>query len=130
MYGWYGPGWYGGYGWPYYDSGYYSPDPLYYGDAGPAGVPAPSVVQTPAPPVDNDAHIHVILPDPQARVWFDDMATQETGTDRWFETPALSPGGTYRYHIRASWVQDGQEVNQERTVAVGPGQMSVVDFTH
>lgn len=131
--GWYGPGWgwYGGYGWPYYDygSGYY-PDANYYGNPPVVMPPAYSGAgNAQAPAVaNNDAHIRVIVPDPQATVWFDGKATQQTGSDRFFETPPLTPGGNYHYRIRATWMEDGHQVTKERTLTVNPGQFVVVNF--
>jgi uncharacterized protein (TIGR03000 family) len=75
------------------------------------------------------ANVRVIVPDPQARVWFDGSLTSQTGTDRLYHTPYLTVGSTYRYQIRASWAKDGREVSQERTVSVTPGQTTLVDFT-
>lgn len=131
--GWWGggyyntyPGWWGGsYGNPrysnYYGSGYYrvyQPNEIY--------VPSTQNYYEPAQP--DDAQIRVLLPDPQARVWFDGNLTQQTGTDRLFHTPALQAGANNIYRIRAQWTQDGREMNQERSVTVAPGRMSVVDF--
>lgn len=108
---------------PYwYDSYYYQPGTTYY------STPSVQYVQ-PAPPtaVAEGASIRVILPDPQAKVWFDDRLTAQQGTDRWFHTPAITATGTYR--IRASWMVGGSEVVQERVVTVSPGQSFTVDFT-
>lgn len=127
-YGW--GGWYGGY-WPgwYGDYGYsYAPD--YYGDGGyyppPYAQPMPYAQGNPIPA--NVAEVRVIVPDPQATVMFDGNATTQTGTDRLFNTPPLA--GTSQYHIRATWMQNGQPMSQERVVSVTPGHMAVVDFTH
>jgi uncharacterized protein (TIGR03000 family) len=79
-------------------------------------------------PVRAAASVRVLLPDAQARVWFDGKSTNSTGTERLYQSPALT-AGTYEYRVRASWMQGGQEVSQERSVSVRPGQMSVVDFT-
>ncbi len=92
----------------------------------PADGPLPAA-EGPAPAQDGAANIEVILPDPQARVWFDGTLTRETGTDRQFTTPSLTTSGTYR--IRASWTEAGREVIQEKVVNVTPNQTTVVDFT-
>lgn len=125
--GLYGGGLYGGYG---YGSGYYSP---YYGNS---YYSAPSYAypqaapynNQPAPVTDDYAHIRVLVPDPQAKVWFDGAATSSTGTDRIYHSPALA-AGSYSYRIRASWMQKGEPVTQEAVVNVTPGQTAVVDFT-
>jgi len=44
-----------------------------------------------------------------------------------YHTPALSSGGTYR--IKISWTDNGREMTKERSIAVTPAQMAVVDFT-
>jgi len=132
--GYYGGGYYGGfygpfgYGWggygPYWGRGYVNtyPDSSYYYD------PAPAIV-APAPVVNNSASIRVIVPDPTARVWFDGALTQQTGNDRIFQTAALTPGYSYSYHIRATWMGATGVVTRERDVAVIPGQMTVVDLS-
>jgi len=114
---------------PYYGSSYYDPYPStsYYYDPAPTYVqPAPTYVR-PAPVADA-AHIRVLLPDGNARVWFDGALTQQTGTDRMFHTPALTAGMNYSYRIRATWMQGNREMTQERVVNVTPGSTSVVNF--
>ena len=113
--------WYDDYTYPRY-SNYYAPATEYY-------TPPTQYYAQPAPVVNNYANIRVIVPDPQARVWFDGNSTSQTGTDRLFNSPSLTIGSTYNYQIRASWMQGGKEVSQERTVSVTPGQTTVVDFT-
>jgi len=117
----YGYGGYGGYG----GSGYSYPSTTSY-----SGYYDPSS-QQPAytdqsPP--NNAEIRVLVPDPQARVWFDGNPTQQTGTERWFYTPPLQAGANNTYRVRASWMQGGQEVTQEKVVNVNPGQSTTVAF--
>jgi len=109
---------YGNYAYP----GYYPDYSSYYADPG-------SFAPIPSQTVDNSARIRVILPDAQGRVWFDGNATLQTGRDRLFTTPPLSSGANYNYRIRASWMQGNQEMVQERTISVIPGQTAVVDFT-
>jgi uncharacterized protein (TIGR03000 family) len=82
----------------------------------------------PARAVANVASVRVLLPDAQAQVWFDGNRTKSTGTERLYYTPALTPG-TYEYRVKCSFMQDGREVSQERTVSVTPGQTTTVDFT-
>ena len=126
--GLYAPGIFGGYD-PLYDSysyprySYYSAPAVQYYD------PPTQYFAQPAPVVNNYANIRVIVPDPQARVWFDGNGTSSTGTERLFHTPSLTMGSTSSYQIRASWMQSGREVTQERTVSVTPGQTAMVDFS-
>jgi len=132
--GYYNPGYYGGTG---YYSGY---GPNYY-SGGTYGAPSYDYA---APPVDygaaqpqpqqavpqNRAQIHVILPDPEAQVWFDGRKTNATGPTRDFTTPDLDPGADYHYTITAALrQQDGRVVTQERQVNVRAGRDVVVDFT-
>jgi uncharacterized protein (TIGR03000 family) len=126
-YGGYGGG-YGGYGGGYGYGGYpttsyYAPTYNYYDSSN----YQPGYDQQQQPP--NNAQIRVTVPDPQAQVWFDGSATQQTGTERWFYTPPLQAGANNTYRIRASWMQGGQQQTQEKVINVNPGQMVNVDFT-
>jgi uncharacterized protein (TIGR03000 family) len=129
---------YGGYGYGYYPSAYgypyvYTvPSVQYY----PVPVPvdygattAPAVPQMPPAAPSTVANIRVIVPDGQAKVWFDGALTKQDGTDRMFHTPSLTAGTTYTYRIRASWMQSGKEQVQEAVANIVPGQTTVVDFT-
>ncbi|HZZ82529.1 MAG TPA: TIGR03000 domain-containing protein [Gemmataceae bacterium] len=133
-----------GYGYPYYYPPLapvyaYPPPPTVVVQGGqPAQVaPLPNAPtqppQTASPSTDmpppKNAQIKVILPDAQAKVWFDNNPTSATGTERHYHTPDLTPGATNTYRIRASWIANGREVVQELAVPVQPGRMSVADFT-
>jgi len=146
-YGGYGNGFYGNYGSPYYSgyrSGYYYPSnsyvmPSYDYSYAPSYSTSPSYsygssyqpsysessTQQSQP---NNAQIRVLVPDPQAKVTFDGNPTQQTGTERWFYTPALQSGTNNTYRIRATWMQNGREMTQERVVNVNPGQGVTVEF--
>jgi len=150
-YGWGGYGW-GGYGWggiyPYYGYGYgypYGYDLGTYGYAGsypsygydysvPTYVyPDTSATITTqqsayyAPPTGNSAAIHLRVPS-SATVWVDDDRTQQTGPERNFATPPLTPGKTFEYQVKAKWMKDGKPVEQTRTVKVRANETSNVDF--
>ena len=135
FYGGYYPGifggsypWYDNYSYPSY-SYYYAPPVEYYSPPIQYYSPPTPYYEPPAQAVADYANIRVTVPDPQARVWFDGTLTTQTGTDRLFYTPSLTAGSTYSYQIRASWMQGGREVSQERTISVTPGQTTLVDFT-
>jgi uncharacterized protein (TIGR03000 family) len=64
-----------------------------------------------------------------AKVWFQDQLTKQTGAVRRFESPPLRPGVDYSYRIRASWMEGGKEVTRDQTVSVRPNGRAVVDFT-
>lgn len=128
-YGYYS-GDFGGY-YPWYDNGgwydnypsdsYYDYPPASYDDESPYVAPAATAV--------SPAYIEVLVPNPQATVWFDGSLTTQTGTDRLFHTPPLTMGSAYSYRIRASWMEGGRAVTQARLVTVSPGQTATVDFT-
>lgn len=82
----------------------------------------------PAPPV-NSAQIRVIVPDSEAQVFFDNVPTRLTGTERRFRTPVLEANGPNSYTVRCTYMKDGREVSEERTVKVLPGATVIVDFT-
>ena len=87
-------------------SGYY--------DAGPSG---------------NTADVEVRVPE-GAEVWFDDYKTATTGTTRVFSTPELTPADkTFRYEVKARWMENGEPVERTRTAEVKAGQRTTVDFT-
>jgi uncharacterized protein (TIGR03000 family) len=76
-----------------------------------------------------EIRLRVIVPDSQARVWVDDSPTQQRGTNRLFVSPPIEHDRACSYVVRASWMDNGREVKQERTVAVHPGQLAMVNFT-
>jgi uncharacterized protein (TIGR03000 family) len=83
----------------------------------------------PAPARDNAARVRVIVP-ADAKVWFDNRATTQAGAERWFESPALTPGRQYTYDIKAQWRdQDGKEVTRTGQVDVSANASVTVDLT-
>jgi uncharacterized protein (TIGR03000 family) len=76
----------------------------------------------------NTAAVRVFLPSPQARVAFEGQNTQQTGFDRLFISPELQSGQNYVYTVKATWMQNGQEISREKKVHVRAGQGVVVDF--
>ncbi len=106
---------------------YYSSPPAYYG-AYPYAVAPNYSYGSYAPAADNAARIRVTVP-ADAKVWFDNKATQQTGTDRQFESPALTPGHSYSYEVKAQWRDnDGKEVTRTRRVDVSANSNVSVDF--
>jgi uncharacterized protein (TIGR03000 family) len=89
--------------------------------------PSDSVV--PASNTGNTATVTLTVPSPTAEVWFGDHKTSQTGTTRQFVTPPLTPGQTYTYDVRATWMDNGQPVTQTRQVRVEAGKTSMVSFT-
>ncbi len=93
-------------------------------------------MKAPAAPADNgepppvekgSAKLTVRVP-ADADVFFDGSPTTQTGTQRVFVTPALEAGSNYTYSIRARWTENGQPVQQTRTIPVKAGANLVVDF--
>jgi uncharacterized protein (TIGR03000 family) len=130
----------GGYGYypGYAYSGYYTPfvavpryyttDP-YYSAGYPSYSVQPGAAYTNAPArVNNAATMDIRVP-ADAKVLFDGAATTQTGTDRRFVSPELTPGYDYTYTISASWMEGGKEVTQERQIVVQAGQYYRIDMT-
>jgi uncharacterized protein (TIGR03000 family) len=61
-------------------------------------------------------------------LWFDGVQTRQTGPVRNFESPALTPGQSYTYNLKAQWQENGQTVTRTKTLSVSPGQRLMVDF--
>jgi uncharacterized protein (TIGR03000 family) len=76
----------------------------------------------------NAALVDVKVP-ADAQIWFNDARTRQTGTNRQFESPSLTPGKTYTYDIRARWMGDDGEVTRTKQVTVRAGARVAVDFT-
>jgi len=75
------------------------------------------------------ARVMVIVPAPDAQVFFGDTATQQTGTAmREFVSPPLEPGKQFQYEIRAQWKQGDQSKEEKKTVDVQAGSRVVVNF--
>jgi uncharacterized protein (TIGR03000 family) len=123
--GWGGWGWDGGWGgdwgWPGYygwDYGYPARDfgyPGYY-----LAAPAPT---------DGLAHFKVTLPTADAQVWLNGKATEQTGKDRLFKSPPITPGQDYSYEVRARWLENGQPVERTQTVTVRANKRQEIDLT-
>jgi uncharacterized protein (TIGR03000 family) len=76
-----------------------------------------------SPPATVDANavtIRMAVPS-GARVWFDGEATAQSGADREFASPPLTPGREYVYHVRVQWDENGKAVERDRDVTVHAG---------
>lgn len=141
FYGSYYPGSYGGissyaslypnYGSSYYD--YLGPyddsyvAPYAYSRSYPP-LPADVDRRAPAAPVDDKAHVRVLVPS-GAEVWFDGSKTTQAGNSREYVSPSLAPDTTYSYEVRARWMDNGKPVEETRKVMVRAGSQATVDFT-
>ncbi len=63
-----------------------------------------------------------------AEIWLDGVKTNQTGTDRRFESPALQPGSVYTYEVRARWTEQGRNQEQSQIVLVHAGEQVRVQF--
>jgi uncharacterized protein (TIGR03000 family) len=153
--GWGSP-WYVGYGsplsysYPYGDysfpsiSAYYSPSVPYYASS--SGYvpdvttyePSPGSYRPIYPPAADDdrptrgsrtVEIDVRVPSATATLWFNGVKMKQKGKVRSFVSPQLQPGTTYTYKVRAQWKEDGETVEQTRSLQVRAGQEVHVDFT-
>jgi uncharacterized protein (TIGR03000 family) len=64
-----------------------------------------------------------------AEVWFEGHKTAQKGPVRFFESPPVTPGIEYVYHIRARWKENGQDVDEVREATVYAGSKVGIDFT-
>jgi uncharacterized protein (TIGR03000 family) len=114
---------YRGYGGSYYFARPYAPPMYYY--ARPY-FPAPAVAAM--PDLGSRALLDVRVP-ADAEVFVEGDKTSQTGSDRTFVSPALEPGRTFTYDIRARWAgPDGKPIEQTRQVKVQGGRRTPVDF--
>jgi uncharacterized protein (TIGR03000 family) len=82
----------------------------------------------PVPETDTRALVDVRVP-ADAEVLFEGDKTSQTGSNRAFLSPALEPGRTFTYDIRARWTgADGKPVEQTRQAKVQAGRRTLVDF--
>jgi uncharacterized protein (TIGR03000 family) len=149
--GFYGPGSYGRsgfgininpgirssyYGRPYYGGSYYSGQPYYggsyygsqpYYSASPSYGTYSDGSYESAEPM-GTLQVTVNVPRPDAKVTFNGVTSTSTGTSRNFETSYMAPGRPYNFDVHASWMENGKEVHQRRTITGQAGQSLTVDF--
>lgn len=63
-----------------------------------------------------------------ADIWLDGVKTQQTGTVRRFESPALPAGGVFTYEVRARWTEQGRAMEQRQVILVHAGDQVRVNF--
>jgi uncharacterized protein (TIGR03000 family) len=106
-------------------------EPYFYKEAPPKLYPHPVQVVPVVPVVPTAgasvANFTVQVP-PNADVWLEGVKTRQTGAVRPFVTPPLTPGKTYVYEVRARWMENGQQVEQKKTIAVQVGMQVDVKF--
>jgi uncharacterized protein (TIGR03000 family) len=113
-----GGGGYGGcYGGGYGNGGYG------YGGGGAAVIAA---FQAPKP--NNEAIVYVRLPE-GAKLFANGQPTNQTGTERVFATPDLTPGYDFNYTMSVEWISNGETKTAKKQVTVRAGHRTTVDFT-
>lgn len=85
--------------------------------------PAPKA----APKKATVASIHVTCP-ANSVLTLDGEKTTQTGEERWFVTPPLTPGKTYQSTIKIHFVRDGNNFTVERKVTLTAGKIAHVHF--
>jgi uncharacterized protein (TIGR03000 family) len=128
---------YGGYGYRrsrYATTSTSQAAPILYGDPdnpygyGTRSIPSVSISTYVAPPATNIAYVRLLVPE-DAKVWFNGEKTEMTGKVREFESPVLTPGKTYRYHVKAQWQENGKVVQRSKSLRVQPNAWTVLDLT-
>jgi uncharacterized protein (TIGR03000 family) len=82
----------------------------------------------PSTAIPGGAKVIVELP-ADAKLYVMDRATQTTDSVRRFATPALEPGKTYFYDLRAEVIRDGKPVTETQRVLVRAGEVVRARFT-
>jgi uncharacterized protein (TIGR03000 family) len=95
---------------------------------------APAAPALPAPKKDKEASLGnvatvVIKAPTDVRITVDGQETPRQGSEESFTTPALEPGSTYSYTIKAEAVRDGRPVTVTRRLKVQAGRESHLEFT-
>ena len=132
-YGGYGYGGYSGlgsysaYGYsPSYNRAYVDPSLIY---ADPAlQVPVPRQSAYYAPPMPDDSALLRVFVPADAQVWIGGEATTKTGEERTFASPALTPGKSYTYQIKAVWTENGKPIEKTQKVKVLANETTNVTF--
>jgi uncharacterized protein (TIGR03000 family) len=76
----------------------------------------------------NAADVEVMVPE-NAALWFDGVPTRQTGAQRAFVSPPLTPGRDYTYEVHARWIEDGRTVDRTRRIQVRANTRTDVDMT-
>jgi uncharacterized protein (TIGR03000 family) len=110
--------------------GYTSPG-VYFPPVTPAFYPPANVESSrafyPSMATADTVRINVTAP-AEARITFDGAMTSQTGTLRRYVSPAIA-AGRYSYEIQATWMENGREVRQSRSVQFEPGDVVQVTIT-
>jgi uncharacterized protein (TIGR03000 family) len=92
--------------------------------------PAPTTSQSffDAPLRDNRTVLIDVRVPADARIWFDDDSTKQTGPERLFVSPPLTRGKYYEYQVRAQWNENGKKLERTRRITVQAGDQIHLEF--
>jgi uncharacterized protein (TIGR03000 family) len=122
----YGYGWGGGFGYaPTYNNYYYPPTYSVQPQTSP-GVPYVAGY-APSAPTSNTARVDIQVP-ANADLFIEGQKMTQTGARRSFVSPALEAGHKYIYTIKATWMEDGKPVTQQKQVTVQAGDRQSLLF--
>lgn len=78
---------------------------------------------------DRAVQLRVFVPQDNAKVFIDDKLTKQTGDERFFQSPPIEPGYTYRYTVVAKWWPNNYtQIIRKRTIDVRAGQTATLDL--
>jgi uncharacterized protein (TIGR03000 family) len=66
------------------------------------------------------AQVTLVVP-ADARVFFGNTATSQTGTERTYFTPPMQPGKMFYYDVLVRWTENGKPFQETHTVSVNAG---------
>jgi uncharacterized protein (TIGR03000 family) len=104
--------------------------PMEYGGGDPSQVgPGEPNYNAPGPNLpDNLAYVTIRVPNADAKVWIEDVATTDSGAVREYRSPELTKGKNYTYEIRAEWKEGDQVRKQTRKFPIHAGDHIMVVF--
>jgi len=112
-----------------YAGGYYVPDSYSVPSLEEPAYPYQEPGYAPSLGQDDAVHLRVKVPVADAQLWVEGQATSQTGAERDFDSPSLTPGKPFLYEMRAQWTENGRPVLQTRKIVVRAGEHLLVDFT-
>jgi uncharacterized protein (TIGR03000 family) len=104
---------------PSYQPTYVNPLPPTTSFYSPAGSEPPATVEA---STKRPARVNLLVP-ADAKIWFDESQTKQTGAFRSFESPPLPADRDYSYQVRVQWKQDGKDVSEDRKIIVHAGEV-------
>jgi uncharacterized protein (TIGR03000 family) len=84
--------------------------------------------QTAATVASNQVALDIRVPS-NAEVTVNGEKMTASGSNRTFTSSGLTAGQTYKYTVKANWMENGKQMSKERAVEAQPGQRTTVDLT-